>query len=48
MTNQKTELETYFKKMLTDIDELLKTDEVLKKDWKDTQMSFQWFVNGIK
>ena len=48
MTDQKNELETYFKKMLADIDDLLKTDEVLKTDWKNTQMSFQWFVNGIK
>jgi len=48
MTNQKTELETYFKKMLDDIDELIKVDKVLQKDWKDTKMSFQWSVNGIK
>ncbi|GAH04212.1 unnamed protein product, partial [marine sediment metagenome] len=48
MTDQKTELETYFKKMFEDIDELLKTDEVLQKDWKDFNMSLQWYVNGIK
>jgi len=48
MSNQKTELETYFKKMLDDIDELIKVDKVLQKDWKDNKMSFQWFVNGIK
>ena len=48
MSNQKTELETYFKKMLDDIDELIKVDKVLQKDWKDNKMSFQWYVNGIK
>lgn len=48
MSNQEIELETYFKKMLDDIDELLKVDEVLKKDWKNNDMSFQWYVNGLK
>ena len=48
MSNQKTELETYFKKMLDDIDELIKVDKVLQKDWKDNKMSFQWYIDGIK
>lgn len=48
MSSQKTELETYFKKMLDDIDELIKVDKVLQKDWKKNNMSFQWHVNGIK
>ena len=48
MSIEKIELETYFKKMLDEIDELIKVDKVLQKDWKDNKMSFQWFVNGIK
>ncbi|NVM43368.1 MAG: 4Fe-4S binding protein [Candidatus Lokiarchaeota archaeon] len=48
MTTQNTELGTYFIKMLDDIDDLLKVDEVLKKDLKDLKISIQWFVNGIK
>ena len=48
MYTEKIELETYFKKMLDEIDELLKVDEVLQKDWKNNNMKFQWFVNGIK
>jgi UDP-glucose 4-epimerase len=34
--------------MLDDIDELMKVDEILKKDWENTNMSIQWFLNGIK
>ncbi|MHA2288784.1 MAG: hypothetical protein ACXABG_08350 [Promethearchaeota archaeon] len=45
MTDQKAELETYFIKMLDDIGDLMKTDEVLQKDWKKNNMKFQWFLN---
>ena len=48
MSTEKIELETYFKKMLDEIDDLIKVDEVLQKDWKDYNMSLQWYVNGIK
>ncbi|MHA1883946.1 MAG: indolepyruvate ferredoxin oxidoreductase subunit alpha [Promethearchaeota archaeon] len=48
MTNQESELELYFKKMLDDIDDLIEVDEFLKKDWEKTDFSIQWFINGIK
>jgi len=48
MATQKTELETYFKKMFNDIDELIKVDEVLQKDWKENKLSLQWHLNGLK
>lgn len=48
MSTEKIELETYFKKMLDEIDDLIKVDEVLQKDWKKTNLSFQWLLNGMK
>jgi len=48
MSNQKVELEKYFKKMLDDIDELIDVDEVLQKDWKNNNLRLQWSINGIK
>ncbi|MHA2475125.1 MAG: indolepyruvate ferredoxin oxidoreductase subunit alpha [Promethearchaeota archaeon] len=48
MTNQESELELYFKKMLDDIEDLIEIDEFLKKDWEKTDFSIQWFINGIK
>jgi hypothetical protein len=48
LSAEKIELETYFKKMLGEIDDSIKVDEILQKDWKKTNMSFQWFLNGMK
>ncbi|MFW9951385.1 MAG: DUF362 domain-containing protein [Candidatus Thorarchaeota archaeon] len=48
MSDQKLELENYFKKMLDEIENLIEVDEILKKDWKDINMKFQWFLNGLK
>lgn len=48
MTDNKTELENLFKKMLDDVDGLLETDDILKRDVKDYNMKIQWFMNGIK
>ena len=47
MTNQTVELETLFKKMLEEIDGLIETDEILKKDWEEGDFKIQWFMNGI-
>ena len=48
MFDQKSELEKFFKKMLDEIDDLVEVDEILKKDWKDINMRFQWFLDGLK
>jgi ferredoxin len=48
MSNQKVELEKYFKKMFDDIEELMKVDDILKKDWKKNNMKILWFLNGLK
>ena len=48
MSGQKRELEKHFRKMLDEIDDLIEVDEILKKDWKDINMKFQWILNGFK
>ncbi|MHA1507731.1 MAG: 4Fe-4S binding protein [Promethearchaeota archaeon] len=48
MSNEKIELETYFKKMFQDIEDSLQEDTILQQDLKDLTLDIQWDICDIK
>lgn len=48
MSNRKAEIKTFFKKMLDEVDELSKIDNILKEDIKNFNFKIQWIINGIR